>query len=96
MAASDKLILVDNDYKTLETVYQGESLDVNFDLSDLFGETIDPTDWGEVKIYLYQKFSKVNVKLLCWERKSGFLLKLVSTIYIKGKSEKISIKTAPV
>ena len=61
MAASDKLIPVDNDYTTLETVYQGESLDVNFDLSDLFGETIDPADWDDVIIYLYQKFSKRNV-----------------------------------
>ena len=61
MAASDKLILVDNDYTTLETVYQGESLDVNFDRSDLFGETIDPADWTDVIIRLYHKFSKVNV-----------------------------------
>jgi len=61
MAASDKLILVDNDYATLEIVYRGESLDVNFDLSDLFGETIDPTDWTDVIIRLYQKFSKINV-----------------------------------
>ena len=61
MAASDKLITIDNDYLVLDEVYQGESLDLEFDLTDLFGETITPADWSDVLIYLYHKYSKENV-----------------------------------
>lgn len=60
MAADNKQITIDSDY-TITDVLRGESLDIQFDLSDIFGVTINPADWTDVIIYLYHKYSKVNV-----------------------------------
>ena len=45
----------------IDTILNGESFSVDFDLTNLFGKTVDTTDYTDVKIYLYHKQLKKNV-----------------------------------
>ena len=59
MAAAHKILTFPTE--VLTTILNGESLYCDFDLTSLFGKTIDTTDYTDVKIYLYHKFSKNNI-----------------------------------
>ena len=56
MAAIDNIITIPTD--RLEEIYQGQSFIIKFDLSDIFGEIINPVDWEEIYIHLYHKYTK--------------------------------------
>jgi len=46
---------------TLQNVYFGESFYMDFDLTSIFGKTINITEYDDVRIYLNHKFSKYNI-----------------------------------
>jgi len=45
----------------LTAILNGESFICDFDLTDLFGKSIDTTTYTDIKIYLYHKKLKKNV-----------------------------------
>lgn len=45
----------------LTTILNGESFYFDFDLSAMFQKVVDTTDYNDVKIYLYHKYSKKNI-----------------------------------
>ena len=47
--------------QVIDTILNGESIYVNFDLTNLFGKVIDTTTYTDVKIYLYHKQLLKNV-----------------------------------